>query len=65
MKKEFDEEPVVIKLGNNKYKYGANCNVVPTATKSGMDAHIHSVHTKKPFLCGMCNFSLYNLDLLQ
>ena len=29
VKKESEEEPVVIKLGNNKYKYGcANCNLM-------------------------------------
>ena len=35
------------------------------ATKCRMDAHIHSVHTKKVLLCGMCNFNTYNLDSLQ
>lgn len=66
IKKEFVEEPVAIKVETNKYRYGCgNCDVAPMATKRGMDAHIRAVHTKKPLLCGLCQFTTYNLDSLQ
>ena len=60
------ETPIYVKLGNNKYEYWCrNCDVTPMRSKYGMDAHIHSVHTKKALLCTFCPFSTYNLDSLN
>ena len=59
VKKEFAEEPVIIKLGNNKYKYGcANCDVVPMATRHGMDAHICSVQCTQKSLSYVASATL-------
>ena len=43
----------------------AGTNVTPMKSKYGMDAHIHSVHTKKALLCMFCAFSTNNLDSLN
>ena len=60
------ETPIYVKLGDNKYEYRCgNCDVTPMRSKYGMDAHIHSVHTKKALLCTCCPFSMYNLDSLN
>ena len=42
-----------------------NCDIAPKKSKSGMDAHIRSVHTKKALLCSFCAFSTYNFDSLN
>ena len=60
------ETPIYVKLEDNKYEYRCgNYNVTPMRSKYGMDAHIHSVHTKKALLCTFCTFSTYNLDSLN
>ena len=61
----FIETPIMIKLGPHQYTYKCgNCDI-PPKTKHAMDAHIHSVHTKKTLLCSFCHFSMYNMDSLQ
>ena len=61
----FIETPIMIKLGLHQYQYKCgNSNIAPMATKRVMDAHIHSVHTKKALLCSFCHFSTYNMDSL-
>ena len=61
----FIEMPIMIKLGPCKYIYKCgNCDIAPK-TKHAIDAHIHSVHTKKALLCSFCHFSTYNMDSLQ
>ena len=40
-------------------------DIAPKKSKSGMDAHIRSVHTKKALLCSFCAFSMYNFDSLN
>ena len=61
----FIEMPIMIKLGPHQYMYKCgNCDI-PPRTKHAMDAHIHSVHTKKALLCSFCHFSTYNVDSLQ
>ena len=61
------EKLIHISLGGKwemvEYRCG-NCNITPTRFKSGMDAHIRSVHTKKVLLCS-CVFSTYNFDSLN
>ena len=47
-----------------EYRCG-NCDITPTRSKSGMDAHIRSVHTKKALLCSFCAFLTYNFDSLN
>ena len=47
-----------------EYRCG-NCDIAPKKSKSGMDAHIRSVHTKKALLCSFCAFSMYNFDSLN
>ena len=61
----FIETPIMIKLGPHQYMYKCgNCDI-PPKIKCAMDAHIHSVHTKKALLCSFCHFSTYNMDSLQ
>ena len=61
----FIEIPIMIKLGPREYIYKCrNCDIAPR-TKHAIDAHIHSVHTKKALLCSFCHFSTYNMDSLQ
>ena len=60
------KSPVVIKLEGHKYQFKCgNCDVPPTATSRAMDAHTRALHTKKAFLCSYCDFTIYNLDLMQ
>ena len=60
------EKPIHISLGEKMVEYRCgNCNIAPTRSKSGMDAHIRSVHTKKALLCSFCVFSMYNFDSLN
>ena len=61
----FIETPIMIKLGPHQYMYKCgNCDI-PPKTKRAMDAHIHSVHTKKALLWSFCHFSTNNMDSLQ
>ena len=61
----FIKMPIMIKLGPCEYIYKCgNCNIAPR-TKRAIDAHIHSVLTKKALLCSFCHFSTYNMDSLQ
>ena len=61
----FIEMPIMIKLGPHQYTYKCgNCDIAPR-TKRAIDAHIHSVHTKKALLCSFGHFSTYNMDSLQ
>ena len=61
----FIETPIMIKLGHREYIYKCgNCDIA-LRTKRAIDAHIHSVHTKKALLCSFCHFSTYNMDSLQ
>ena len=44
----FTETPIMIKLGPHQYTYKCgNCDI-PPKTKCAMDAHICSVHTRRP-----------------
>ena len=71
IKTEVIEKPLIeklihISLGGKTVEYRCgNCNITPTRSKSGMDAHIRNVHTKKALLCSFCAFSTYNFDLLN
>ena len=78
IKEEEEEEPMDVKseiiieklihisLRGKMVEYRCgNCNIAPTRSKSGMDAHIRSVHTKKALLCSFCVFSTYNFDSLN
>ena len=59
------EKPIHISLGGTvEYRCG-NCNITPTRSKAGMDAHIRSVHTKKALLCSFCTFLTYNFNSLN
>ena len=47
--KQIIEKPIHISRGGGKtveYRCG-NCDIAPTRSKAGMDAHIRSVHTKE------------------
>ena len=60
------EKPIHISSGGKTVEYRCgNCNIAPTRSKAGMDAHIRSVHTKKTLLCSFCVFSMYNFDSLN
>ena len=51
------EKPIHISLGGKTVEYRCgNCDIAPTRSKVGMDAHIRSVHTKKALLCSFCVF---------
>ena len=51
--------------GKVAYKYKCpQCEVVKVS-KRGLDSHIRQVHTLKAFVCCFCDFTTYNLDLLQ
>ena len=59
------EKPIHISFGEQTVEYRCgNCDIAPKKSKSGMDAHIRSVHTKKALLCS-CAFSMYNFDSLN
>ena len=60
------EKPIHISFGGQTVEYRCgNCDIAPKKSKSGMDAHIRSVHTKKALLCSFCAFSMYNFDSLN
>ena len=65
------EETIVEKLihvsfGGQTVEYRCgNCDIAPKKSKSGMDAPIQSVHTKKALLCSFCAFSMYNFNSLN
>ena len=60
------EKPIHVSFGGQTVEYRCgNCDIAPKKSKSGMDAHIRSVHTKKALLCSFCAFSTYNLDSLN
>ena len=60
------EKPIHISIWGEMVEYMCgNCDIAPTRSKSGMDAHIRSVHTKKALLCSFCAFSMYNFDSLN
>ena len=61
----FIEMPIMIKLGPHEYTYKCGNYDIAPRTKRAIDAHIHSVHTKKALLCSFCHFSMYNMDSLQ
>ena len=64
--KPLVEKPVHVSLGGQTVEYRCgNCDIAPKRSKSGMDAHIQSVHTKKALLCSFCAFSTYNFDSLN
>ena len=66
VKKEIIKTPIMIKLGIHQYQFKCpNCEVPLKATRSAMDAHIHSEHTKEALFCYLCPFLMYNLDSLQ
>ena len=63
------ESPITIQIktpeGNRTYKYKCpQCDHVKIS-KRGMDSHIRQVHTLKPFVCSLCDFTSYNLDSMQ
>ena len=60
------EKPIHISLEGKTVEYRCgNCDITPTRSKAGMDAHIRSVHTKKALLCSFCAFLTYNFDSLN
>ena len=60
------EKPIHVSFGGQTIEYRCgNCDIPPKKSKSGMDAHIRSVHTKKALLCSFCVFSTYNFDSLN
>ena len=60
------EKPIHVSFGGQTVEYRCgNCDIAPKKSKSGMDAHIRSVHTKKALLCSFCVFSTYNFDSLN
>ena len=60
------EKPIHVSFGGQTVEYRCgNCDIAPKKSKSGMDAHIQSVHTKKALLCSFCAFSTYNFDSLN
>ena len=60
------EKPIHVSFGGQTVEYRCgNCEFAPKKSKSGMDAHIRSVHTKKALLCSFCVFSTYNFDSLN
>ena len=60
------EKPIHVSFGAQTVEYRCgNCDIAPKKSKSGMDAHIRSVHTKKALLCSFCAFSTYNFDSLN
>ena len=66
VEKPLVEKPIHISLGGKTVEYRCgNCDITPTRSKSGMDARIRSVHTKKALLCSFCAFSMYNFDSLN
>ena len=66
IEKPIIEKPIHISLGGKTVEYRCgNCDIAPTRSKAGMDAHIRSVHTKKALLCSFCAFSTYNFDSLN
>ena len=66
IEKPIIEKPIHISLGGKTVEYRCgNCDIAPTRSKAGMDAHIRSVHTKKALLCSFCAFLTYNFDSLN
>ena len=60
------EKPIHVSFGGQTVEYRCgNCDIAPKKSKSGMDAHIRSVHTKKALLCSFCAFSTSNFDSLN
>ena len=60
------EKPIHVSFRGQTVEYRCgNCDIAPNKSKSGMDAHIRSVHTKKALLCSFCAFSTYNFDSLN
>ena len=67
VKKEGDDKPVTICVSKAPYKYNygcPRCDVPPTVSKNGMDAHIREFHTRQPLLCAYCKFTTFNQDSL-
>ena len=65
-KEAIIEKPIHISFGGQTVEYRCgNCDIAPKKSKSGMDAHIRSVHTKKALLCSFCAFSTCNFDSLN
>ena len=63
------DSPITIQIkeedGKVTYKYKCpQCHHVKIS-KRGLDSHIRQVHTKKPFVCTLCDFTTYNLDSMQ
>ena len=51
------EKPIHVSFGGQTVEYRCgNCDVAPKKSKSGMDAHIRSVHKKKALLCSSVRF---------
>ena len=51
--------------GKVTYKYKCpQCEHVKIS-KRGLDSHIRQVHTLKPFVCALYDFTTYNLDSMQ
>ena len=58
IKREGDDKPVTICISKAPYKYNygcPRCDVPPTVSKNGMDAHM---------LCAFCKFTTFNADSL-
>ena len=65
-KEAIVEKPIHVSFGGQTVEYRCgNCDIAPKKSKSGMDAHIRSVHAKKALLCSFCAFSTYNFDSLN
>ena len=64
--KPIIEKLIYISLGGRTVEYRcANCDITPTRSKSSMEAHIRSVHTKKALLFSFCALLTYNFDSLN
>ena len=60
------EKPIHISFGGQTVEYRCgNCDIAPKKSKSGMDAHIRSVHTKKALLCSFCAFSIVQFRFFE
>ena len=65
VKKEgASSEPVVVIVGGVRKWACPQCSTV-RGSKNGCDAHVRQAHTGKVLLCGLCGFSMYNLDSLS
>ena len=59
VEKPLVEKPIHISLGGKTVEYRCgNCDITPTRSKSGMDAHIRSVHKEGSVVLLLCIFDI-------